>query len=46
MRTLLLIVAIVLFILAALGVSAVPNVVDWGFVFLAASFLPIPESWR
>ena len=36
-----LIVAIVLFILAAVGVGIIPNVGAWALVFFAASFLPL-----
>lgn len=43
MKLILLIIAIVLFLLAALSV-AFPHALEWGFVAFAASFLPIPDT--
>ena len=41
MKLAFLIIAIVLFILAGLGVAITPNLVAWGLGAFAASFLPL-----
>ena len=41
MKLAFLIIAIVLFILAGLGVAITPNLLAWGMVAFASSFLPL-----